>query len=139
MPKDIKIVQVDPDTREVYLSMPIIPVYAQGMDLLIQIVALAYLSNPGQDLNDIGGGSGVRDVIGQIDVVGEDQLTADFLTRTAKIESEIINYQENESIPASERLKSLTVKGVEIDADQLEMRARVKIENQSGQSRVVQV
>jgi hypothetical protein len=137
--KDLRVVQVDPVTREVSLALPIVPTYLSGVDLLIQTVALYYLSNPGQDLNDFGGGSGVRDIIGQIDIIGEDQLKADFLARTAKIENEIVNIQSELNIQSSERLKTLIVQGMQIDAATLEMKARVKIENQANESRVVTV
>jgi hypothetical protein len=109
------------------------------MDLLIQIVALAYLSDPGRDVNAPDDGSGVRDEIGQIDAVGEHQLKADFVTRTAKIENEIIGYQSSLDLPSNERLKALTIQGITVDAGNLQLNAQVLIENQASQSRVVKV
>lgn len=139
MSKSVRVVYVDPVSREISLQFPLIPQYITGIDLLIQVVALAYLTNPGQDINSPDDGSGVREIIGQIDVVGEEQLKADFLTRTAKIEGEIIANQSTLDLPASERLRSLTIQGMAVDAVNLELKARVKIENQAGQSRVVGV
>ena len=136
--KDIKFIYKD-EFDQLSVQFPSRAEYISGMDILVQIVALAYLTDPGQDLNDPETGSGVRSIIGQIDIQNEDNLKADFLSRTSKIEAEIIERQTDLDIPPNERLQGLEVRGMQVDPLTLELNAGVKIYNQQGENRVVNI
>src|SRR5277367_4418873 len=101
MARDIAIVQVDPTTRIVSLSSGSVPTFATGINRLIQIVVLAYEADPGHDAYDPTQGSGVRQTIGQINVTNQTELKADFITRTNKIEAEILANQSSLQIDPS--------------------------------------
>jgi hypothetical protein len=135
---DLKIMRLHPD-GSVYFDISDTPSYVSGIDLLAQMVAIAYLENPGQDVVNPQEGSGVRSLIGQFDVVNQKDLKVEFLTRTTKIEREIVQRQSNLDIRSDEKLKKLTILGLTINSDNSEMIAKVSIENQADQRIVVRV
>ena len=137
MARDIRVIQRDTSTGILTLAAGSVPTFVSGFDLLIQIVALAYYTDPGQDVFFPTEGAGVRTLIGQIDGTNQQELTADFLTRTAKIESEILTNQAGLNRDLTELLQSLTVVGIDFDLADLAMNPSVKIVNQANQSRVV--
>lgn len=135
---DLKILRVKPDGT-VYFDITDTPSYASGMDILAQMVAIAYLENPGQDVLNVTEGSGVRTLIGQFDVVNQRDLRIEFLNRTAKIESEIIKKQSSLDILPNEKLKKLNILSLNINPDNSELIAEVAIENQAEQRLVMRV
>lgn len=135
---DLKIIRRAPDGT-VYFDITDTPTNATGIDILVQMVAIAYLENPGQDVQAPTEGSGVRTLIGQFDVVNQTDLKVEFLSRTTKIEREIIQRQSSLDIKSDERLKRLNIVSININSDTSELIAEVMIENQAGQRVVVRV
>lgn len=129
---DIEIVQFDPDTGLATLGLGNSPKILTGMDKLKQIVVLAYLRNPGQDIFDPQEGSGLRAEIGQFTFVEGDEVSALFVQRTQGVEKEIIDRQEGTVSDASEKLKKLSVLDVAFDQTSSSLLGRVQIINQAG-------
>jgi hypothetical protein len=135
---DLKILRLKADGT-IYFDISDTPSYVSGIDLLVQMVAIAYLENPGQDISNPTEGSGVRTLIGQFDMVNQKDLKVEFLTRTTKIEREIIQRQTNLDIRPDEKLKKLNILSLNINSDTSELIAEVAIENQADQRIVVRV
>ena len=135
---DLKIMKLKPDGT-VYFDLTDTPSYASGIDILAQMVAIAYLENPGQDVIDVSEGSGVRSLIGQFDVVNQKDLRIEFLNRTTKIEGEIIRRQASLDILPNEKLKKLNILSLNINSDNSELVAEVAVENQADQRLVMRV
>lgn len=129
---DISIVNFDPITGEVSLGLGNTPRVIDGMDLLKQIVVLAYLRNPGQSVIDPDEGSGVRAAIGQYNFVEGDEIKVLFIQRTQAIEQEIIGRQEGATTAPEERLKKLVVIDVAFDETTNSVAGRTQIINQAG-------
>lgn len=131
---DIQIFQIDPNTGLGSLALGNSPKRLSGIDLLAQIVALAYLRDPGQDVIDPMEGAGIRQDIASISITSNDQAHMLVMQRTKKIEAEIIARQQVGTGDPTEKLKSLVVIDIAADLAEAAVAARVKIINQAGQS-----
>jgi hypothetical protein len=135
---DLRLYQVGSD-GSVSLGIGAVPTFIKGIELLAQMVIIAYLENPGQDVDYPSEGSGVRTLIGQFDVVNEKDLKVEFLNRTTKIEQEIVARQAKLDIKSDEKLKKINIVSLNIDPTSSDLIASVSIENQANQQLVVRV
>lgn len=137
---EIQIIKIDPKTRIVSLELPNAPKRLTGIDLLIQIVALAYLRNPGRDVFDNQEGSGLRAEIGQFNLSSEasdEEFRMLAIQRTDKIQGEIISNQGTDISDPSEQLKRLEIIDLAFDAFENRGAIRVKIVNELGDNREI--
>jgi hypothetical protein len=89
-------------------GIPRPPETVEGIDLLVQIVALLYLNNGGRSIFKPGRAGGLRDYIGlAIDPEDPSELFADLRLMTSRIEQIIKEEQVQTRRPPSERLLSL--------------------------------
>ena len=129
---DIQIVQFDPATGLGTLALGNNPKLITGLELLAQIVALAYLKNPGQDVIDPTEGSGIRQDIGQTPLTSVDEANLLVMQRTKVVEAEILSRQTVGVGEPSEKLKKLVVLDVATDLTNARIVARVKVTNETG-------
>lgn len=129
---DIKLFQRDPDTGLLVLQLGESAKVLTGKELLAQIIALAFLKNPGRDVFDPGEGSGVRQDIGQFNFTTNDELKLMVLQRARFVEQEVISRQTVGIGDATEKLKKLVVLDVAADAENARVVARVRVVNEAG-------
>lgn len=129
---DIQLLQVDQETGIISLGLGRAPKVLTGMDLLVQLVALALLKNPGQDVIDPYEGSGLRSLIGEYNFTESEEIKIAVLQRTKQVEKEIIGRQLVGVGDPSERLKSLSVLDVAADPAASKVLIRVKVVNEAG-------
>lgn len=129
---DIQIVQFDPNSGLASLGLGNNPKILRNMDKLKQIVILAYLRNPGQDVFDPQEGSGLRATIGQYNFSSGNEVKTLFIQRTQSVEKEVISRQDSSVGTPEERLKKLTVIDVAFDSSSSSLVGRVQIINEAG-------
>jgi len=137
---EIQITKIDPATRLVTVELPNTPKRLTGIDALIQIVALAYLRNPGRDVFDPDEGSGLRGAIGQFnlsDSGAEEEFRTLVIQRTDKIQDEILSNQGTDISDPTEQLKKLEIVDLAFDSVTNEGAIRVKLINEVGDSREI--
>lgn len=79
----------------------------QGIDLLVQLVALELMRNPGRNVNDPTDGAGFRQTIGQNITTNDQEFFADMQMRCTQAAANIITRQQNTVRPPDARLASL--------------------------------
>jgi hypothetical protein len=138
---DIQFTQVDPATGIVTLGLTDNPKTLSGLPLLVQVVARAYLSNPGKDVIDPTEGSGLRGDIGQYNYNPNDPATIRLLCiqRTKIVEAEILSRQQGTTTDPAERLASLDVVSVGFDSDTYDTMLQVQVTNEAGDTTTVVV
>ena len=114
-------------------GIPSAPRPLRGIQALVQIVVIAILKNGGQDVLTPEQGSGLRGLIGQYNFSDPNEIKAEVIQRMRLIESQIIANQAGFSIPASEKLKKLTVLEIASDPNSGATAVRVQIFNEAGQ------
>jgi hypothetical protein len=130
---DFPLITFNPDTGLAEVGIPSAPRALRGIKALVQIVVLAVLKNGGQDVLTPDEGSGLRSLIGQYNLADPNEIKTEIIQRINLIENQIITNQTGFIIPASEKLKKLTI--LEIASDSLTgaTAVRLQIFNEAGQ------
>ena len=134
---DLQITQIDPTTGIVTLGLGISPPLLTGLDLLVQLVTLTFLKDPGgRDVIQPTAGSGLRAAMGQYNITSGNnditQVNLLMIQQTKVVEQQILQNQEGTTSDATERLNSLQVLDVGFDPQSDEALLRVQIINEAG-------
>lgn len=125
---DLKLLSRDDATGRLRPALSRPPETVEGVDLLVQIVALTYLTNPGRSIVFPNRGGGLRRFIGSnFDVTDPSELFADLRLLTSQVEQVIKQEQEQTARLPSERLASLQLIDIIPVEDQLEVDMIVQI------------
>jgi hypothetical protein len=128
---DMKVLTRDPSTGVLTLGVPTPPEYIEGIDLLVQIVALLYLNNGGRSIANPGRAGGLREFIGiNYDPDDPQEVFADIQLMTSRIEQMIKEEQVYTSRPPSERLQRLQLIDIIPNEEQREIDIRVAVVNE---------
>jgi hypothetical protein len=128
---DMKMLSSDPYTGKLTLGIPVPPEYIEGIDLLVQIVALLYMNNGGRSIANPGRAGGLREFIGMnYDPDDPAEVFTDIQLMTSRIEQMIKEEQVNTSRPPSERLQALRLIDIVPNEEQLELNIRVAVVNE---------
>ena len=131
---DLKLLIVDENTGRLRPGIPRPPETVEGIDLLVQNVALLYLNNCGSSIFNPGRSGGLRSYIGQnFDPDDPSELFADLRLMTSRIEQTIKEEQVKVSRPPSERLQSLDLLDIVPDDEQPEIELIVVVVNEEQQ------
>lgn len=105
---DLKILIRDQETGRLRLGMPRPPAKVSGIDLLVQNVALLFMTNGGRSIIQPGRAGGLRDMMGMnFDPSDPSELFADITLITSRVEQTIKEEQVRTHRPPSERLQAL--------------------------------
>lgn len=111
------------------------PRYIEGIDLLVQNVALLYLNNGGRSIFQPGRAGGLRGLIGSnYDPDDPSELFADLRLMTSQIEKIIKEEQVALRRPPSERLDELQLIDISTGADETEVEVVVMVINEERQT-----
>jgi hypothetical protein len=106
---DLKILAFD-STGSMFAGLQRPPVKIRGMNLLVQVVAMELMRNPGRNIADPTAGAGVRQMIGQnMDEDDESEFFADLRMRMTVAEGNIKARQAKTTRKSDERLARLTL------------------------------
>lgn len=130
---DFPIISFNPDTGLAEVGIPKAPRLLRGLQALVQIVVIAILKNGGQDVLTPQEGSGLRAMIGQYNFADPNEIKAEIIQRISVIEKQIIANQAGFILPATEKLKKLTVLEIASDATTGATAVRLQIFNEAGQ------
>ena len=139
---DLKILARDPVTGRLAPGISRPPQTVSGIDLLVQVVALLFLSNGGRSIFEPGRAGGLRSFIGQnFDPEDPSELFADLRLMTSRVEQQIKEEQERTRRGPSERLRSLQILDIIPDPvlPEIEIIVQVINEEQQTQQAVVVV
>lgn len=118
---DLKVFTTDATTGALVPGIPRPPQTVEGIDLLVQIVAILYLNNGGRSIFQPGRAGGLRGYIGMaIDPEDPSELFADLRLMTSRIEQIIKEEQVQTRRPPSERLQSLQLVDIVPGGDQVD-------------------
>ena len=132
---DLKMLSTDSTTGRMTLGMPSPSQYVEGIDLLVQIVALLFLSNGGRSIVTPDRVGGLRQYIGvNYDIDDPSELFADLRLMTSQIEQQIKEEQVVTRRPPSERLTALHLIDIVPDDDQPEIDIIVSVINEEQQT-----
>jgi len=132
---DLKILVSDPATGRLTPGMARPPQYVSGIDLLVQNVAMLYLTNGGRSIVFPDRAGGLRDYIGMsFDIDDPSELFADIRLMTSQIEQQIKEEQVSTARPPSERLAALQVVDIVPDDEQPEINVIVAVVNEEQQT-----
>lgn len=139
---DIKILTTNPDTGRITLGLPSPPVEISGIDLLVQIVALLYLTNGGRSIVTPDRVGGLRRFLGgNVNLEDPAEFFADIRMMTSQIEQQIKKEQVSTRRPPAERLQELQL--IDIIPNEEESSVEIKVavvnEEQQQQQAVVAV
>jgi hypothetical protein len=131
---DLKVFSVDSSTGAMRLGIPKPGQLVSGIDLLVQLVALAYLNNGGRSISNPGRAGGLRAYIGAYNIDPDDpsELFADIQLMTSRIDEMIKLEQVNTSRPPSERLRSLQLADIVPNEEDLSVEVVVRVVNEEG-------
>lgn len=130
---EIRVIKVDPNTGRVTFELQ--SKFISGIDLLVQVVVLSLLNVQGQDVLDPEQGGGLPALIGQnIDPNDPTEIFADVALRVKKTQAEMISNQIGLEIPASERLREVTIVSIEQGANIDEILVRLRVSNEEGRT-----
>lgn len=133
---DLKILTQDPSTGRLKLGISRPPRKTEGIDLLVQNVALLFLNNGGRSIFAPGRAGGLREFIGlPFDPEDPSELVADLQVMVSRVEEQIKEEQVRTSRPPSERLQSLHLIDIVPDDDQPEAEIIVAVVNEEQQQR----
>jgi hypothetical protein len=131
---DLKILIQDPITGALRLGAPKPPVQIDGIDLLVQIVALLFLTNGGRSIVVPGRSGGMRNLIGSnINPDDPSELFADVQMIVSMVEQTIKEEQQQTSRPPSELLQNLNLVDIVPDESSTELRVIIAVVNQEQQ------
>jgi len=128
---DLKVVHIHPETRVV--TVRVSSEFVSGVDLLIQIVVLSLLNDPGRSILDPAEGGGLPELIGSnLSMDDEEELYAEIQLRINKTKSEIINQQIGLDLLVEEKLRDLTLLSIESGGNEASVYVRIRLENEAG-------
>lgn len=128
---DIKIVHVDPITRKVSIRLSSETV--EGVDALIQIVVLSLLNASGKAVLDPEDGGGLPDLIGtNLSADDPQELFAEVQQKINKTQAEVTAQQVGLDLDSEEKLKSITILGIEPGAQEDEVFVKIRLTNEAG-------
>lgn len=105
---DLKVLIRDPNTGRLQVGISRPPAEVSGIDLLVQNVALLFMTNGGRSIVTPDRAGGLRDLIGvNFDIEDPSELFADVRTMVNMVERQIKEEQVRTARPPSERLQSL--------------------------------
>ena len=131
---DIKILNRDVLTGRLSVGLTVPPEYVEGIDLLVQIVALTYLNNGGRSIVTPDRAGGLREFIGSnINPDDPSELFADLRLITSQIEQLIKQEQVLTARPPSERLLRLQLIDIIPNEDDLSVEVIVAVVNEEQQ------
>jgi hypothetical protein len=131
---DLKLLIRDPATGRLRLGMPRPPAVVQGIDKLVQIVALLFMENGGRSIVTPGRAGGLRALLGSnIDQSDPAELMADIRLIVSRVEEQVKQEQVRTRRPPSERLQSLQLVDIVPDEDQPEVEIIVAVINEEQQ------
>ena len=133
---DLQVVTFDPITGLASYGIRFPPKILTGLDKLVQIVVLAFLRNPGQNVLSPLEGSGLRADIGQYNFNPKDdtEVRTHCVQRARAVQQEILTRQSSAAGKPSERLQSLTVLNFAWEASSNTAFLYVKIVSEAGTS-----
>lgn len=130
---DYQIVTYDPTTGLATLGIPTVPAVITGTDLLVQVVVLSFLRNPGQNVLSPNEGSGFRADIGQYNTtITGAEIRSLAVQRVKAVQQEVISRQDSNQGTPDERLASLTLTDFAFDSDTASAILSVQITAESG-------
>jgi len=116
---DIKILNRNPVNGRLEPGLGSPPQEIEGIDLLVQNVALLFLTNGGRSIAFPGRVGGLREFIGtNFDPTDPSELFADMQVMVSQVEQRIKEEQVNTDRPPSERLLALQLIDIVPDEDQ---------------------
>lgn len=131
---DIKLLYRDDTTGALKVGMARPPEYVEGIDLLVQNVALLFLNNGGRSIFNPGRIGGLRDFIGyNFDPDDPSELFADIQLMTSRIEQTIKQEQVLANRLPAEKLLSLQLVDIQPNEDQLSIEIIVAVVNEEQQ------
>jgi len=132
---DLKILTRDKITGRLVPGVSRPPQSISGIDLLVQVVALLFLSNGGRSIFEPGRAGGLRNFIGQnFDPEDPSELFADLRLMTTRVEQQIKEEQEGTHRGPSERLLSLRLLDIIPDPNLPEIEIVVQVINEERQT-----
>lgn len=131
---DLKVLITDPNTGRLKVGMPRPPQKVSGIDLLVQNVALLFMTNGGRSIVTPDRAGGLRDLIGtNFDIEDPSELFADVRTMVNMAERRIKEEQVTTSRPPSERLQFLQLVDIIPDEEQPVIEVIVAVINEEQQ------
>lgn len=132
---DLKLLISDPATGRLTPGMPRPPQYVEGIDLLVQNVALLFMNNGGRSIVFPDRAGGLRNYIGvNFDIDDPSELFADLRLMTSQVEQQIKEEQVSTSRSPSERLSALHLIDIVPDDEQPEVNIIVAVVNEEQQT-----
>ena len=132
---DLKILTRDPVTGRLRLGLTTPPEEIFGIDLLVQNVAILYLTNGGRSIVVPDRVGGLRQFIGtNFDMDDPGELFADVGLMTSQIEQRTKEEQVSTARPPSERLLFLQLIDIVPDEEQPEIEIIVSVVNEEQQT-----
>ena len=124
----------DPLTGKLIPGVTRPPTYVEGIDKLVQVVALLFLNNGDRSIFAPDRAGGMRSLIGSnIDPEDPSELFADVRIILNRVEQTIKEEQINTSRPPSERLLSLQLVDIVPNEQELAVEIRVGVVNEEQQ------
>lgn len=131
---DIKIINIDPATGQVRLGLSRPPKEISGIDLLVQNVAILYMTNGGRSIIVPDRVGGLRKFLGaNVDLDDPAEFFADVRMMTSQIEQQIKREQVSTSRPTSERLEALQLIDIIPNEEDSSVEIRVVVVNEDQQ------
>ena len=140
MSVDYQIITFDPTSGVGTIGIPTVQKKITGLNLLLQVVALSYLRNPGKSIFFPTEGSGLRIDLGQYNygVTGQEVQTL-AVQRTRAVQQEVISRQDPNQGTPSERLSSLTLQNFAFNASTGQSMLQVQILSEAGETQDILV
>ena len=136
---DLNVIAIHPVTRRVTFSFNTVPAKAEGMEALLQLCVKTVLTTAGSDIFAPSYGGGARAYIRSgLYISDMPRVASDLSQVVRKAEKDIFQNQEAEtagkSIPADERLKSMTLLSVNWNNVDQRIDARILVTSVAGES-----
>lgn len=132
---DVNIMRIDPVTRRVTWGLNLLPARNDGIELLVQLCAKTILTTPGQDYLRPEYGGSLLSLSGRsLNKNDIPRLNADIAYIVKTSEEQIMREQVTELVNIHERLRKLTLLGIDINLEFGEVRIDVLAENESGEA-----
>jgi hypothetical protein len=131
---NLKVLVADPVTGRLTLGLSRPPVFLDGIDLLVQIVALLLMENGGRSIATPGRAGGLRNLLGSnINPDDPAELFADVRLIVSQVEQTIKEEQVSMNRPPSVRLQSLPLIDIIPDADSTSIEILISVVNEEQQ------
>jgi len=131
---DLKILTVDSNTGRIRPGLTSPPEEISGIDLLVQIVALLYLTNGSRSIVTPDRVGGLRRFLGgNTNLDDPSEFFADIRMMTSQIEQQIKQEQVSTRRPPSERLQELQLIDIVPDEEQSAVEIKVAVINEEQQ------